>query len=244
LPQPFPASRRTDFKPGMASAKTLVLLTALCHGMELQESCEEENALLQKKSRPSAMLQSPCANETDVNATTVYFFPLPDWLQLVPPDDPDFENLYTSAKEYAMNTPGNGGILDFVIAETTRPGWFHRVFGGPASKCGFWWSIPTQNQDVSDMYQNMTMAEYMYDSGVCPEWNTGEYMVSCQVEAGYKFVAGQGQSATCSDGTIIEPPASLLQVNGDMCAASTNCIVCYFENRTDQIGGSPCHSWA
>eukprot|EP00931_Biecheleriopsis_adriatica_P116869 TRINITY_DN92455_c0_g1_i1.p1 TRINITY_DN92455_c0_g1~~TRINITY_DN92455_c0_g1_i1.p1 ORF type:complete len:227 (+),score=24.66 TRINITY_DN92455_c0_g1_i1:72-752(+) len=220
----------------MASVKTLLLLTAtFCRATQPEDLC-----LLQKRSHPPAMLQGPLSNKSDPHGITSYFFPLPDWLKIVPPSDPDFESLYASAVDYAMGAPGKGGVLDFVIAETTRTGWFHRVYGGEAQKCGWWWTLPTQEESY-DTAPPITMADYMYDSGVCPEWNAGTYMVTCPVAPGFKFVAGQGQSAQCSDGTLIKPPANMLQVNGDICSlASSNCTVCHFPKRTHDVTSSSC----
>lgn len=42
----------------------------------------------------------------------------------------------------------------------------------------------------------------------------------------WKFVVGQGNSATCQWGNTLFPPAALLQVNGDVCSQSSSCSTC------------------
>ena len=42
----------------------------------------------------------------------------------------------------------------------------------------------------------------------------------------WKFVVGQGNSATCQWGNTLFPPAALLQVNGDVCGQAKKCRTC------------------
>mmetsp|Transcript_46396 Transcript_46396/g.94494 ORF Transcript_46396/g.94494 Transcript_46396/m.94494 type:complete len:226 (-) Transcript_46396:146-823(-) len=154
----------------------------------------------------------------------VFYYPLPKYLEVLNNRDPCFAELRKSAEKYALNVvPGQGGILDFQIVESTEPVILHRVWGGPAKRCGYWWTLPHALAIAPD--NRLTLAGFMEAMGVCPEWNNGTFLEICSVPH-WKFVVGQGNSATCQWGNTLFPPAALLQVNGDVCSQSSSCSTC------------------
>ena len=164
------------------------------------------------------------------NVSRVWHYPLPAHLDVLRECDPDFQRLKKSAEEYALHTtPGKGGILDYQIVRTTKAQPLHRVWGGPARQCGYWWTLPRPKSIAPD--GKLTLHGLMEAQGVCPEWNNGTFLETCVVPANYSLVVGQGNSATCQWGNTLFPPAALLQANGDVCSAALHCSTCNL--RTD-----------
>ncbi|CAE7242453.1 unnamed protein product [Symbiodinium necroappetens] len=157
--------------------------------------------------------------------SVVYEFPLPDSLAQLPFWDPEFKALNESAQKYALQQqPGKGGILDYQIVRSSKTHKFHRVWGGPAKKCGYWWTLSHPLAIAPD--GNLTLTGLQEACGVCPEWNTAAVLETCYGKPGWAFVVGQGNSATCQDGETLFPPGALLQVNGDVCSNSLTCESC------------------
>ena len=108
----------------------------------------------------------------------VFSYPLPEYLEVLNNSDPCFRELQKSAEKYALNVvPGQGGILDYQIVENTEPVLLHRVWGGPAKRCGYWWTL----EDALAIAPNkrLTLAGFMEAMGVCPEWNNGTFLEIC-----------------------------------------------------------------
>lgn len=163
-------------------------------------------------------------------STPVYGFPLPPYLEVLDPSEPEFLSLQESAEKFAVNkTLGGGGIFDYEIVRTKEPVPMNRVYGGQATECGYWWSLPYDTGTLP-----VSFAEYAKIVGVCPEWNAGTHIVSCMVPKGWAFVMGQGQSVFCPNGQTIYPPGSVFQVNGDVCSAANDagltCETCIAKN--------------
>lgn len=113
--------------------------------------------------------------------TSVFKFPLPKTLEVLSPSDPSFAKLQESAEKYALNIePGKGGIVDYVIVKNKEPMHFMRVWGGSASQCGYWWTLP-KTLAVAPNGQ-ITLAGFMSELGVCPEWNNGTFLEICEGE--------------------------------------------------------------
>ncbi|CAJ1355515.1 unnamed protein product [Effrenium voratum] len=157
--------------------------------------------------------------------TNVYQFPLSVRAEVLTPADPEFAALNQSAAKYAFQaTPGKGGIVDYVIARVSEFTALHRVWGGAAKRCGFWWTTPKPGQIFPN--GDFSLSGLMAASGVCPEWNNASFLETCWAKPGTAFVVGQGNSAVCASGAVLFPPAGMLQVNGDACSASVNCSTC------------------
>eukprot|EP00931_Biecheleriopsis_adriatica_P122393 TRINITY_DN97383_c0_g1_i1.p1 TRINITY_DN97383_c0_g1~~TRINITY_DN97383_c0_g1_i1.p1 ORF type:complete len:220 (-),score=41.12 TRINITY_DN97383_c0_g1_i1:22-681(-) len=180
-------------------------------------------------------------------ATTVQGFPLPAYLELLTPSDPEYAALNQSAFQYAVKKPGMGGLLDFVVVRLKEDVPMRRIYGGSAVKNGYWWTLA----NASGMFwasgvDRISMCDMMTASGVCPEWNGATSLITCMVRKGWTFVVGQGQSARCrlgaevcdiKNGSVIFPPAALLQVNGDVFSNSLRCQECELDRR-DTIDSS------
>ena len=159
------------------------------------------------------------------NLTEVYAFPVPDDLEIVDESDPAFDSLKQSAEKYALKQdPGAGGIVDYVIVRSATPQKLHRVWGGPAKRCGFWWTL--SHPLAISPSGNLTLSAFMSACGVCPEWNSGTTLETCWSKPGWSFIVGQGNSATCQNNKTLFPPAALLSVNGDVCDSSIHCDSC------------------
>ncbi|CAK9041669.1 Uncharacterized protein SCF082_LOCUS24038 [Durusdinium trenchii] len=130
------------------------------------------------------------------NETPVQYFPLPMSLAMLRKVDPAYDQLQKSAQKYALQLePGKGGVLDYALVKTKHLQSFHRVWGGNAKQCGFWWLLP--NPKAIAPNGEISLFALMEAAGVCPEWNNGTFLESCTVPADWSFVVGQGQSATC-----------------------------------------------
>ncbi len=111
--------------------------------------------------------------------TSVFKFPLPKPLEVLSPSDPCFRKLQESAEKYALETqPGKGGIMDYVIVKNKNPLRLTRVWGGTASQCGYWWTLP--NALAVAPKEQITLAGFMEAMGVCPEWNNGTFLEICE----------------------------------------------------------------
>ena len=164
--------------------------------------------------------------------TSVFKFPLPKTLEVLSPSDPSFAKLKESAEKYALNIqPGKGGIVDYVIVKNKEPLRLMRVWGGSASQCGYWWTLPKALAVAPN--GQLTLDRFMSALGVCPEWNNGTFLEICEGVTDWKFVVGQGNSATCQWGNTIFPPTALLQVNGDVCGQAKKCRTCNLQTDFD-----------
>lgn len=177
-------------------------------------------------------------------------FPLPTYLEELTPDDPEYPQLNNSARRYALGDPGKGGLLDFLVVRLKEDMPMRRIYGGTSKKYGYWWTLSY----AADMFwaageDTISMCEMMQASAVCPEWNAATGLVTCLAKKGWAFVVGQGQSTKCQygsqacmvkNGSVLYPPAALLQVNGDVHQNSVSCKVCELDQNS--IISSSCYS--
>jgi len=188
------------------------------------------------------------ATRTEKHASSmVQGFPLPTYLEEVTPDDPEYQELNNSANRYALGKPGKGSLLDFAVVRLKEDMPMRRIYGGSSKKDGYWWTLSY----AAGMFwaageDKISMCEMMQASGVCPEWNAATHLVTCMAKKGWAFVVGQGQSAKCQwgspacmvrNGSVLYPPAALLQVNGAVHENSVACKVCELD-QTDIINSS------
>ena len=97
--------------------------------------------------------------------------PLPPYLEPLPQTDPRFDGLNSSAYEYAYGPePGDGNLKEFQIVHFLENHTAYRVWGGPASECGYWWILapPSDCVEVCPRYGEV---DFRTVFAVCPEWN-------------------------------------------------------------------------
>ncbi|KAL7525532.1 hypothetical protein ACHAWF_001404 [Thalassiosira exigua] len=144
--------------------------------------------------------------------------PLPPYLALLSPSDPRYDGLNASAYEYAYGpNPGGGNLKAFQIVVFEQAHDAYRVWGGPASECGFWW-ILAPPKDCFQVCPEFDTFDYETNFAVCPEWNSMQNITRATIPPNTTAVVGVGQSANCSDGTVLYPSDSILQLNGDACS--------------------------
>lgn len=214
-----------------------------------ENSCIAENHLdasqafvqvLRQKIVSSTMIDDVLSEaQSPIETQSVSGFPLPSYLEAVEPSDPNYESLKASAIQWALGEPEQGGLVDFMIVRFKEDTPIRRIYGSTNSECGWWWGMDYEGTYSETMHLS-TMQEWMDTNGICPEWNLGERMVRCTARAGWEVVVGQGQSAKCQDGTILYPPATLLQLNGNGCGNSVSCESCALQ-RNDTVG-TECYS--
>lgn len=109
----------------------------------------------------------------------------------------------------------------FLVVTAVQDHFMYRVYGGPASQCGYWWVLaPPSN--VYPVEPPIDKEEYMSELfAICPEWNNATSVIRCSLPAGTNLVVGPGQTATCPDGTTLIPSPTILQANGNGCAVTT-----------------------
>ena len=78
-------------------------------------------------------------------------FPLPSYLSPLPSSDPDYATLFSSGSQYAVGAPGAGGISEMKVVYFTEEHLVYRVYGGPASECGYWWMLGPSSRDWNDV---------------------------------------------------------------------------------------------
>uniref|UniRef100_A0A7S1BA02 Uncharacterized protein n=1 Tax=Corethron hystrix TaxID=216773 RepID=A0A7S1BA02_9STRA len=142
---------------------------------------------------------------------------LPPFLTTLSKDDDDYDDLYNIMTKYALKSEGVGGFKEAEIVAFTREHVSYRLYGGKAELCGHWWTMDSPSGTSEDFDEHFA---------VCPEWNDATTIGHCTVPPGYKAIVGIGQTATCADGEVLDPPASVLQLYGDVCAITD--IVCTF----------------
>lgn len=104
----------------------------------------------------------------------------------------------------AIGAPGKGALCKGKVFVAEKPVTVYRVWDSSKSYTlyGRWWSfsLPVGPRD-----------KYRLDNDICPEWSPLNIMSSCTIKAGTKVVVGPGQSAECSNGTML-PPSAVNQV--------------------------------
>mmetsp|Transcript_53854 Transcript_53854/g.62186 ORF Transcript_53854/g.62186 Transcript_53854/m.62186 type:complete len:294 (+) Transcript_53854:118-999(+) len=153
---------------------------------------------------------------------------LPPYLLPLPESDPAYPGLNESAYNYAYGpNPGDGMLKEFEVVTFVTTHNAYRVYGGNATACGYWWILAPDHNDcfrpiLDDVNYTIFANDYV---AVCPEWNTGMYLHRCKIPAGYNAVIGIGQSANCtSNGQLLTPDPTILQLNGDVCSASVSAV--------------------
>ena len=221
-----------SFVPRMCIVQAVSILSIVCT-VRAEEDLETDNQLAMLQIKVERHHQPDVDDEKVHSWSVVYEFPLPEDLAQVPFWDPDFKALSESARKYALQqVPGKGGILDYQIVRSAKTQKFHRVWGGPAKKCGYWWTLSHPLAIAPS--GNVTLSGFQEACGVCPEWNTAAVLETCYSKPGWAFVVGQGNSATCQNGETLFPPAALLQVNGDVCSNSLTCESCDLKHDFDK----------
>ena len=150
---------------------------------------------------------------------------LPPFLAPLPTTDPQFSSLNASGAEYALGAPGEGGVSAYAVVAFTQKHDVYRLWGGPAEQCGYWWTLAPDSGTVPGL---LPLDEYMYNyAATCPAWNNGTNITRCTVEPGVAAVVGPAQTATCPSGYPLDPVASPLQLNSDVCGMDgVSCTSC------------------
>jgi hypothetical protein len=125
--------------------------------------------------------------------------PLPPYLAPLSQSDPRWAELNSSAYEYAYGPkPGDGNLESFQIVVFLEMHHAYRVWGGPASECGYWWILAPPSgkslqlllmissllcsnlslitilfsSDCVDVCPRISTPDYQNIFAVCPEWNS------------------------------------------------------------------------
>lgn len=148
--------------------------------------------------------------------------PLPTYLELLPESDPQWAALNSSAYSYAYGpNPGDGYLKEFQIVVFTKSHSAYRIWGGPASECGYWWALAPAS-DCVEVCPRISALDYQDMFAVCPSWNNMTNITVVDIPVNTTGVVGIGQSANCSNGLILEPSPTNLQLNGNACESSSD----------------------
>ncbi len=160
-------------------------------------------------------------------------FTLPPYMETMPTSDPRFSSLNESGADYALGQPGDGGVTSYGVAILVKPHDTYRIWGGPASKCGYWWMMAPDDDAIP---ANMTIGTYTEIYAViCPSWNNATNITRCTLPVGAAVVVGPAQTAKCAAGdggegieTLVPAANDTLQLNGDICGTMPDvvCVSC------------------
>ena len=164
-----------------------------------------------------------------------------DYMVEASPTDSGFRAAVVAANGGAINEDDTaGGVVGAVAVRFVRPTYVYRLWGGATPECAAWWHAFGEAVEAAH-----DLDAYMDAVAICPEWLSGDKITRCTVEAGYVAVVGPGNKAECADGTVLDPPESVLQIYAATCdddfaysAHVSDCVSC--DTNKDDLLASAC----